>query len=258
MAGWVALGTAVLGAASSAIGTSHAEKMAAKQEALAREQAERLRAQAMSTKASLQREIDTMRLMRTLDMPAMQEAAQISFIQAKKGSERMARHRMMGRLAPDVRDAIFGGQFQQYVGREIQRLGKHAALTQQIFTATAEQQSQVNALMSEAVSLEMGGTGVAIQMEAEAGDPWGNILGGFAQAGASYLSGGGNLFGGDGGGDQSVLGAPDNWDNLLPDPNKYAAGRSGQSPTPYSSRYLNSLEDMLKRLDKGSSTSLGG
>ena len=183
---WIAVAAGALGAASSAQQSRYQKKMAAKQAALAKKHAEELRRQATVTRHRLGREIEAMRVMRSMDMPGFQQAAQTAMLQAQKGSERMARHRMMGGFAPEVRNAIFGGQFQQYVGRELQQMQKQAALTQQIFNMTATQQQQVNALMSQASSVSMEGQSQAIQMEAAAGDETATIMGAVAQAAGQY------------------------------------------------------------------------
>ena len=113
----------VAGIGSSLLGNRHAKKMARKQERLAKEQSEQMRARAAEQSLASKQEIESLRVMRGLGLPAFKQASQQAYIQAQKGAERIARQRTMGRLAPDVRQAIFGGQFQQYVGREQQRLG---------------------------------------------------------------------------------------------------------------------------------------
>lgn len=98
----------------------------------------------------------------------------------------MQRQRMMGRLAPDVRQAIFGGQFQQYVGRELQRLGKHAQLTQAILAATERQQQMALQVESQAASMEYGGESAALETLAAAGHPWAGMLSAVGQAAGQF------------------------------------------------------------------------
>ncbi|MAA63838.1 MAG: hypothetical protein CL581_03535 [Alteromonadaceae bacterium] len=173
---WVAAGGLVLSTAGSMLGT-RAKKKAAKQQAqLAKEQAQQMRSRATEAANVTKAEIENLRVMRSMDMPAFRQASETALIQAQKGAERMARQRTMGRLAPDVRQAIFGGQFQQYVGREMQRLEQYAGLTQQIMQATERQQQIANQVEQSAGSLEYQGRSQAIQMEAEAGDETGQLL----------------------------------------------------------------------------------
>ena len=176
------------GVGSSIMGNKHAKKMAAKQAALAKKQAANLRARAAETSLAAKREIETMRTLRSLDLPAFRQASESAMLQAQKGAERMQRQRMMGRLAPDVRQAIFGGQFQQYVGREMQRLGQYAGLTQQILQATERQQQMAMQAETQATNIEMGGQMQAIQTEAAAGDITANILGAVGQAASQFAS----------------------------------------------------------------------
>lgn len=178
----------VAGIGSSIMGNRAAKKAARRQAALARDQAEKLRSRAKEESLASRREIETMRTLRSLDLPAFRQASESAMLQAQKGAERMQRQRMMGRLAPDVRQAIFGGQFQQYVGREMQRLGQYAGLTQQILQATERQQQMAMQAEMQASSMELGGQMQAIQAEAAAGDLGANILGAVGQAAAQYAS----------------------------------------------------------------------
>ncbi len=185
----VAIGVSTTaGIGSSILGSKHAEKMAARQAKLAREQAAKLRARAAEESRATEREIETLRTMRSLDLPAFRQASESAMIQAQKGAERIQRQRMMGRLAPDVRQAIFGGQFQQYVGREMQRLGQYAGLTQQILQATERQQQIALGVEQQAASMELGGGMQAIATEAAAGDLGANILGAVGQAASAFAS----------------------------------------------------------------------
>ncbi len=164
------------GAGGSILGGRAQKKAAKQQAALAKEQAKQMRDRATENALATKQEIESLRVMRSMDMPAFRQASETALLQAQKGAERMARQRTMGRLAPDVRQAIFGGQFQQYVGREMQRLGQYAGLTQQILQATERQQQVANQIESQASSLEYSGQSEAIKMEAAAGDEMAQIL----------------------------------------------------------------------------------
>ena len=179
----------VAGIGSSLLGNRHAKKMARKQERLAKEQSEQMRARAAEQSLASKQEIESLRVMRGMGMPAFQQASQQAYIQAQKGAERVARQRTMGRLAPDVRQAIFGGQFQQYVGREQQRLGQYANLTERILRATEVQQERALQVDQAATNISYGGQAQALQMEAAAGDVGANILGAVGQAAAAYGQG---------------------------------------------------------------------
>ena len=178
----------VAGIGSSILGNRAAKKAARRQARLAREQADKLRSRAKEESLASRREIEALRTMRSLDMPAFRQASETALLQARKGAERMQRQRMMGRLAPDVRSAIFGGEFQQYVGREMQRLGQYAGLTQQILQATERQQQMAMQAETQASNIELGGQMQAIQAEAAAGDLGANILGAVGQAASQYAS----------------------------------------------------------------------
>jgi len=165
-----------------------AGKAAEKTAAAAAADAEKLRAsgreRAANTRAALGGEIKAMRTLRSAGMPAHQQAAQVAFLQAKKGSERMARNRSMGRLAPEVRDAVFGGQFQQYVGREAQKADRYAQMTQSIFGMAQQQQAQVNQILGQADAGYAQGMQFARTMEFEAGDYKAKAAGALAQGAA--------------------------------------------------------------------------
>lgn len=164
------------GSAGSILGGRAQKKAAKEQAALAEAQAKQMRDRATEASLATKQEIESLRVMRSMDMPAFRQASETALIQAQKGAERMARQRTMGRLAPDVRQAIFGGQFQQYVGREMQRLQQYAGLTQQILQATERQQQIANQVEAQAGSLEYSGRSEAIKMEAAAGDEAAQLL----------------------------------------------------------------------------------
>lgn len=174
----------------SAVRSGEAAKKTA---AAAAADAERIRQagqrRAADTRAALGAEIKSMRTLRSAGMPAHQAAAQIAFLQAKKGSERMARNRSMGRLAPEVRDAVFGGQFQQYVGREAQKADRYAQMTQSIFGMAQQQQAQVNQILGQADAGYAQGMQFSRQMEFEAGDPYAKAAGALAQGAALQAKG---------------------------------------------------------------------
>jgi hypothetical protein len=186
---WIASGVALAsGIGSAVLGNRAAKKAARKQAALARAEAQKLRDRAAEINLASKAEIESMRTLRSLDLPAFRQASEQALIQAQKGAERMQRQRMMGRLAPDVRQAIFGGQFQQYVGQEMQRLGQYADLTREILQATERQQQYALGIEQQATSISMGGQAQAIQMEAAAGDLGANILGAVGAAASQYAS----------------------------------------------------------------------
>lgn len=186
---WAAAAIALTaGVGSSILGNKAAKKAAQRQAALSRAQADKLRNRAAEEAIASKREIESMRTLRSLDLPAFKHASEAALLQAQKGAERMQRQRMMGRLAPDVRSAIFGGQFQQYVGREMQRLGQYAGLTKQILQATEHQQQVALQVEQQATNMELGGQMQAIQTEAAAGDLGANILGAVGQAASAFAS----------------------------------------------------------------------
>lgn len=180
--------TVAAGVYSSVEGANAAKRMSSKQAALARAQADKLRARAAEEGRASKREIDSLRTLRSLDLPAFRQASEQALLQAQKGAERMQRQRAMGRLAPDVRSAIFGGQFQQYVGREVQRLGQYAGLTQQILQATERQQQIAMQTEQQATNIEYGGQAQAIETGAPAEMLEANMLGAVGQAAAQYAS----------------------------------------------------------------------
>ena len=178
---WWQIAAAGLGIYSAVKSGEAAKKTAAAAAADAERIRQEGRRRAADTRAALGAEIKSMRTLRSAGMPAHQAAAQIAFLQAKKGSERMARNRSMGRLAPEVRDAVFGGQFEQYVGREAQKSARYAQMTQAIFGMAKEQQSQVNQILGQADAGYAQGMQFSRQMEFEAGDPYAKAAGALAQ-----------------------------------------------------------------------------
>lgn len=183
---WFAAGALALGVGSTLSQSANAKKLARRQAALGRASAAKLRQRYAEISAGSKREIETLRTLRSMDVPAFKQASEQAVIQAQKGSERMQRQRMMGNQPDSVRDAIFGGQFQQYVGREMQRLGKHAQLTQTILEATNQQQAMAMQVESQAVGMEMGGESSAIDTLASAGDSTAKILAAVGSAVGTY------------------------------------------------------------------------
>jgi len=183
--GALALG---LGVGSSILSNTAAKKAANKQAALARAQAARIRKQAGQTRARMERELDSLRTLRDLDLPAFQQASQQAYLNASKAAERVARSRTMGRMGDEVREAVFGGQFDQYVGGKMQGLQRHADLTQRIFQGASQIEQMTLAAENQASQISYGGQSQAISTEAAAGDPLANILGVTAQALAQFDS----------------------------------------------------------------------
>jgi len=176
--GALAFGT---GIASSIMGSRAKKKAAAAAAAEAKRIREWYEQKARDTKQTLGREIETMRTLRDLDLPAHQQAAKIAYIQRQKGSERQARVRALGRMSREVRDATFGGQLTQYLGREGQKIERYAKMSQNIYTMASGMQQQVNQLL-QAGGAEYGSMMKSAQMmEYEAGDPLGQALGAAAQ-----------------------------------------------------------------------------
>lgn len=165
-----------------AVMNSSAQKKAAQRAAA---EAKRLRiwyeAKARDTKQTLGREVETLRTLRSMDLPAHQQAAQTASLQRQKGSERMGRNRSLGRMDTEVRDAVFGGQLQQYLGREQARISQYTSLTKDIFSAASQTQQQVNALLQAGGSAEASLMGTAAKLDFEAGSAGGKALGALAQ-----------------------------------------------------------------------------
>ena len=176
--GALAFGT---GIASSIMGSRAKKKAAAAAAAEAKRIREWYEQKARDTQQTLGREIETMRALRDLDLPAHQQAARIAYIQRQKGSERQARVRAIGRMPREVRDATFGGQLTQYLGREGQKIDRYAKMSQNIYGMASGMQQQVNQLL-QAGGSEYGSMMKSAQMmEYEAGDPLGQALGAAAQ-----------------------------------------------------------------------------
>lgn len=186
---WVASVIALTaGVGSSIMGNQAAKKAANQQAAISSEQAAKLRERQAEESAKTNAEIERLKMLRSMDLPGFRQASESAMIQAQKGAERMQRQRTMGRLAPETRQAIFGGQFQQYVGRENQRLGQYAQLTEQILAVTERQQERAMQAEGQAGSIEAQGRITAIQTKAAAGDLGANILGAVGSAASSFAA----------------------------------------------------------------------
>ncbi len=161
--------------------SSSAKRTAAAAEADAMRLRQAAQQRAKETGAALGSEIDTLRSLRSADSPVYQQSAQIAFLQARKGSERIARNRAFGQMDQQVRDAVFGGQFEQYIGRESQKIQRYVELTEKIHGMAAEQQRQVNQIRSQGDAAYAAGITQAREMELAAGDPFAKALGAVAQ-----------------------------------------------------------------------------
>lgn len=168
---------AIAGVASAYMG-SNAKKRAARRAAA---EAKRIRewyeGRARETKMALGAELRTMRTLRDLDMPSYQEAAEIASVQRAKGYERQARAQQIGRLPQAYRDAVFGGQLQQYIGREGQKIERYAKMSQGIFGMATQMQAQVNDLLKAGGAGYSQMMGSSQAMDYEAGSPIGQALG---------------------------------------------------------------------------------
>ena len=189
MAAVMAIGSLVAGGASSIMSSRTAKKNARR----AAEEAKRLRewyeGKARDTQARLGREIETMRTLRDLDMPAHRQAAQIAQIQQRKGYEMASRARQVGRLGADQRQAIFGGQAQQYFQQQAQDFERYVGLSREIFSMSNAAQEQVNQLLTAGGAQYGQMQGTAQRMRYEAGSPLGKALGAVAQGMSMAASG---------------------------------------------------------------------
>ena len=171
----------VAGATSSIMGGRAKKRAARRAAAEARRIREWYEGRARETRLALGREIQTMRSLRDMDMPNYQEAAEIASVQRAKGYERQTRMREIGKLPQAYRDAVFGGQLQQYIGREGQKIQRYAKMSQGIFGMATQMQTQVNDLL-RAGGADYGQMMKSAQaMEYEAGSPIGQALGALGQ-----------------------------------------------------------------------------
>jgi hypothetical protein len=149
-------------------------------------EAKRLRnwyeSKANETKRILGQEIEGLRTLRSMDLPAFQQAAQTAAMQARKGGERAARYRQAGRLDMDVRRRVFGNEITQYLGREQQQIQRYQSLTQQIVGATENMMQQANQLYAQGGSMYGGMMQQVAEMRFQIQDPGALILGAAGQA----------------------------------------------------------------------------
>ena len=177
----LAAASMVTGAASSYMSAREAKKQARKARESAEEQRRWYTQKARETKRALNREIDTMRTVRSLDLPGFQQAAKVASIQRQKGFELAQRRHQLGRLPEDYRRAVFGGELNQYLGREAQKLQHYAQMSQSIFEATSRTQEEVNKMFAQGGATYSEQMALSQKMAYEAGDPTAKTLGAFAQ-----------------------------------------------------------------------------
>jgi hypothetical protein len=167
--------------ASAYLSSRSKKRQARKARRAAREQREYFIKIAKHTQRTLNREIDTMRTLRDLDLPAFHQAAKVAQLQQRKGFELAQRRRQLGRLPEDYRNAVFGGSLQQYLGRESMRMEHYGKMSQMIFQGAERTQAQVNDIL-KAGGMEYGRMMTTAQkMDFEAGDSGAQMLGAAAQ-----------------------------------------------------------------------------
>ena len=139
--------------------------------------------QARDTQRRLGQEIETMRVLRGLDMPAHQMAMQIAFINQKKGSERVTRgaFSMLGRQKQEIGKLLFGDQAKQYFGREAQKLQIYAGMTKEIQGMTQAAQGEVNRMLAAGGGAYTQLQGQASKMRYDAGSAMAQMAGAAAQ-----------------------------------------------------------------------------
>ncbi len=177
----LAAGSMVAGMASAYMSSREKKKQAKKARKDAEAQRRFFIQGAKDTQRALNRELDTMRTLRDLDLPAFHQAAKVAQLQQRKGYELAQRRRQLGRLPEDYRNAVFGGSLQQYLGRESMRMEHYAKTSQMIFQGAERTQAQVNDML-KAGGAEYGRMLTTAQkMDYEAGDPVAQMLGAAAQ-----------------------------------------------------------------------------
>jgi hypothetical protein len=194
--------SAVLGVASLASGLlggasakKAAKRQAARQAAAARRAAAELRERGRVQAAKVEQEIESLRTMRTLDMPGFRQASEIAMRQAQRGGERLARMRMVSRMPGDLRSALYGDNFQAYVSQELGRLQSYAGLTQQIMQASQQQQqvAMQTEMAASQISYEGEQQSIATLGQADAAESQmygavGQALGSFASARSASMA----------------------------------------------------------------------
>jgi hypothetical protein len=182
---WAAAGAAI--SAGGALFGANEQKKAARR---AEREAKRLRQyyeqKAGDTRQALTREIDTLRTLRSMDMPAFQQAAATSAIQARRGQDRASRYRQVGRTGMQMRDQLLGDMLGQYLGREQQQMQSRVQLTNQIIGATERMQSQVNQLLMAGGSADQMFTQEALNQRAAAGQSMAQAIGAIGQGVSAY------------------------------------------------------------------------
>lgn len=166
----------------SILGAKKQEKEANRAAAEARKLRDWYSSKAAETKRILGQEIEGLRTVRDLDLPAFQQAAATAAMQARKGGERAARYRMAGRLDLDVRRRVFGNELTQYLGREQQQIQRYQAVTQQIVGATESMMAQANQLYAQGGAQYGGMMQQVAEMRYNTPDPMALIAGAAGQA----------------------------------------------------------------------------
>lgn len=190
--GIASLGSGLLGSASA---KKAAKRQAARQAAAARRAAAELRERGRVQAAKVEQEIESLRTMRTLDMPGFRQASEIAMRQAQRGGERLARMRMVSRMPGELRSAVYGDNFQAYVSQELGRLQSYAGLTQQIMQASQQQQQAAmqTEMAASQISYEGEQQAIASLGQAEAAESQmygavGQALGSFASARSASMA----------------------------------------------------------------------
>lgn len=179
---WLAGAGLAASTAGSILGAKKQEKEAARAAAEARKLRDWYESKAAETKQILGQEIEGLRTVRDLDLPAFQQAAATASMQARKGGERAARYRMAGRLDLDVRRRVFGNELTQYLGREQQQIQRYQAVTQQIVGATENMMAQANQLYAQGGAQYGGMMQQVAEMRYNTPDPMALALGAAGQA----------------------------------------------------------------------------
>jgi hypothetical protein len=182
---WAAAGAAI-SAGGALFGANEQKKAARRAEAEAARVRRYYEKQAGETRRVMEREIESLRALRALDMPVFQQAAATAAIQARRGQDRAARYREVGRTGMQMRDQLLGDMLGQYLGREQQQLQQQAGLTNQIMQATSAMQQQVNQLLTTGQAQSGVLTGQSLQLEAQAGQSLSQAIGAVGQGLSAY------------------------------------------------------------------------
>jgi len=179
---WLAGAGMAASTVGSILGARKQEKEAARAAAEAKQLREWYETKASETKRIMGQEIEGLRTMRALDLPAFQQAAETAAMQARKGGERAARYRQAGRLDLDVRRRVFGNELTQYLGREQQQIARYQSITQQIVGATESMMQQANQLYAQGGSMYGGMMQQVAEMRYNTPDPMSVALSAAGQA----------------------------------------------------------------------------